>query len=94
VAVKTGIGRFSARQMTPANARAAIEAGARQALADLKAVAPYDPGRPCAITVEYTTTDQVDKYRHGPRTGVEALDGRRIRSTAPDWWTAWRQFYF
>jgi hypothetical protein len=25
---------------------------------------------------------------------VEVLDGRRIRSEAPDWWTAWRQFYF
>ena len=93
VPVKTGIGRFSARQLTPRAAREAIEAGAKQALSNLTAVAPYDPGRPCVITVEFAHADGVEKYIH--RSGeVEVLDGRRIRSTAPDWWTAWRQFYF
>src|SRR5437764_7618228 len=92
VPVKTGIGRFSARQMTPSRAREAIEAGARRALSDLKAVAPYDPGRPSEITVEFAHSDGVEK--HARRGGVEVLDGRRIRSSAPDWWTAWRQFYF
>jgi D-amino peptidase len=91
-AVKTGIGRFSARQLTPAAARAAIEAGARRAVSDLKAVAPYDPGRPSAITVEFSHADGTEKYVHRP--GVEVLDGRRIQSSATDWWTAWRQFYF
>src|SRR5437588_295672 len=92
VPVKTGIGRFSARQMTPSRAREAIEAGARRALSDLKAVAPYDPGRPSEITVEFAHSDGVEK--HARRGGVEVLDGRRIRSSASDWWTAWRQFYF
>ena len=91
-AVKTGIGRFSARQLTPLKARELIEAQAHAALADLTAVAPYDPGRPCAITVEFSHADGAEKYAH--RQGVEVLDGRRIRSEAPDWWTAWRQFYF
>jgi D-amino peptidase len=91
VAVKAGIGRFSARNHTPATARAMIEAGARTALVDLKAVQPDDPWRPCEITVEYANADGPEKYRH--RAGVEILDGRRIRSTGPDWWTAWKQFY-
>ena len=92
VAVKTGIGRFRARQLTPVHAREAIEVGARKALTNLKAVAPYDPGRPSEITVEFTQADGAEKYAHRP--GVKVLDGRRIKSVADDWWTAWRQFYF
>jgi D-amino peptidase len=92
VAVKDGIGRYSARHLTPIRAREAIEAGALKALSDLKAVAPYDPGRPCEITVEFSHADGTEKYAY--RHGVEVLDGRRIKSTASDWWTAWRQFYF
>src|SRR5206468_12100285 len=57
VAVKRGLGRFSARQLAPARARELIEEGAKRALADLEAVPPYDPGRPCEIRVELNTTD-------------------------------------
>src|SRR3954447_7991106 len=46
VAVKTGLGRFSARQLPAQRARELIETGARDALRDPKAVPPYDPGRP------------------------------------------------
>lgn len=91
VAVKTGIGRFSACHLQPAEARRRIEAAASSALGDLAAVRPYDPGRPCAIEVEYAHADGPERYRNRPQ--VEILDGRRIRSTGPDWWTAWRQFY-
>src|SRR5205814_6507172 len=48
VAVKRGLGRFSARQLAPARARELIEEGAKRALADLAAVPPHDPGRPRA----------------------------------------------
>jgi D-amino peptidase len=92
VAVKQGLGRFSARNLPPVKARELIEAGARAALEDLSPVTPYDPGRPCEIRVEYTTTDEVERFHH--RTGVEVLDGRTIISRADDWWSAWRQFYF
>jgi hypothetical protein len=51
VAVKQGLGRQSARNIAPQRARALIENGAKQALADLTAVAPYDPGRPSEIEV-------------------------------------------
>src|SRR5881398_653688 len=47
VAVKKGLGRFSARQYPAPKARELIEAGAKAALAGLKAVAPYNPGSPC-----------------------------------------------
>ncbi|MGZ4333535.1 MAG: M55 family metallopeptidase [Gaiellaceae bacterium] len=92
VAVKKGLGRFSARQLPGPKARALIEEGARRALADLKAVPPYDPGSPCEIVVDFNTSDHVEKYRFRP--GVEITEPRQIVSRADDWWTAWKQFYF
>ncbi len=92
VPVKQGLGRFSARHVAPRRARELIEEGARRALRDVKAVAPYDPGRPCQIEVEYIRTNLAQQLRH--RQGVEVLDGRRVVSRADEWWTAWRQFYF
>jgi D-amino peptidase len=92
VAVKEGLGRFSARQIPPQRARELIEEGARKALGDLRAVEPYDPGSPCEIEVELTSTDAADAYRH--KQGVEIVEPRKVVSRADDWWTAWRQFFF
>ena len=92
VAVKRGLGSYSARHIAPQRARELIEEGARKALADLSAVKPYDPGRPCEIVVEYSGTHSVDALRH--RSGVQVLDDRSIASRADDWWTAWQQFFF
>ena len=92
VAVKKGLGRFSARQLPAPRARELIEEGARRALGDLKAVAPFDAGRPAEITVDFNTSDPVEKYRYRP--GVEIIESRQIVSRADDWWTAWRQFFF
>jgi D-amino peptidase len=92
VAVKKGLGRFSARQLPARRAQELIEDGARRALADVRAVAPYDPGSPCEITVDFNTSDHVERYRF--RQGVEITEPRQIVSRADDWWTAWRQFFF
>jgi D-amino peptidase len=92
VSVKRGLSASSARQVPPLRARALIEEGAKQALGDLKAVPPYDPGRPCEIRVEYKNTAAPDELRF--RYGVERVDDRAIVSRADDWWTAWKQFYF
>jgi D-amino peptidase len=83
VAVKEGLGRYSARQIPPQRARQLIEEGARKALGNLSAVEPYDPGHPCEIEVELTTTDAADEYRH--KQGVELVDPRKIVSRADDW---------
>src|SRR6188508_2272785 len=92
VAVKQGLGRSSARNIAPQKARQMIEDGAERALADLKAVAPYDPGRPCEIEAEFKNTDEPDRLRY--RHGVERVDARTIVSRADTWWDAWKQFYF
>jgi D-amino peptidase len=91
VAVKKGIGSAAARNVAPLRARELIEEGARNALEDLKAVEPYDPGRPAEIEVEFTNTGQIEKYRG--RTGVEVTGPRSIRVRADDWWTAWRNLF-
>ena len=92
VEVKEGLGRFSARMQTPARARQLIEEGARQALSDLKSVAPYDPGRPCEIEIDFTTPDRLQEYAH--RQGVELTGPRSIVVRGDDWWTAWKGFFF
>jgi D-amino peptidase len=92
VSVKQGIGTLSARMVPPVRARQLIEEGAQNALADLNAVAPYNPGRPCEIKVEYKSTEIPQKLRFQP--GIELVDDRTISTKADDWWTAWKQFFF
>ena len=92
VAVKESTGVQSARMIAPTRARAMIEDGAKRALSNLEAVAPYDPGRPSEIRVEFKRTDLPDRLRYRP--GVERVEGRTIVSRADTWWEAWRQFYF
>jgi D-amino peptidase len=92
VEVKEGLGRFSARMKTPAEARRLIEEGARKALSDLAAVPPYDPGRPCEIAIEFTTPDRLQEYAN--RKGVEVTGACSLVVRGDDWWSAWSSFFF
>jgi D-amino peptidase len=92
VAVKQGLGRYSARHIPPVRARQMIEEGTTAALQNLNAVAPYVPTSPVEITVEFTTPDLLERFHFVP--GVEIVGERTIASRADDWWTAWRQFFF
>jgi len=92
VPVKKGLGTFGARQLPAVRARELIEEGARQALSDLSAVPPYDPGHPREIRAEYKVTEV--PRRLARVANVELVDPRTIVSRADDWWSAWRQFFF
>ena len=92
VDVKEGLGRFSARMKTPQRARELIEEGAQKALSDLSAVAPYDPGRPCEIEIDFTSPDRLQEYAN--RKGVEVTGSRSIAIRGDDWWSAWSSFFF
>jgi len=92
VSVKRGLGSTAARNVAPLRARELIEAGAREALRDLKAVPPYDPGRPSEIRVEFKSTHAFDQYERKP--GVEIAGDRMLVSRGDDWWSAWRALFF
>jgi D-amino peptidase len=92
VEVKVGLGRFSARNIPAVRARELIEDGAKRALRDLRAVRPYDPGRPCEIEIEFTSPDRLEEYRN--RKNVEVTGSRTIVARGDDWWQAWSSFYF
>ena len=92
VEVKEGLGRFSARMKTPQRARELIEEGAKQALSDVSRVAPYDPGRPCEIEIDFTSPDRLQEYVN--RKGVEVTGSRSIAIRGDDWWSAWSGFFF
>lgn len=91
VAVKEAIGRTSARHVAPLRARNLIELAARESLRDLRAVPPYEAGRPAEIRVEFMHTTAFDEFRR--KHGVEADGDRMVVSRADDWWTAWRQLF-
>jgi len=91
LAVKTGLGRFSARHRSPARAREEIEQATRAALKDVSDAPVYDPGAPCTIRVELNTADQTDPYRN--RTDVTVTGARTLEATAGTWWEAWRAIY-
>jgi D-amino peptidase len=91
LAVKTGLGRFSARHLSPATARTRLAQAAAAALSDLQSAPVYDPGAPCTIAVELATPDHADAYRN--RAGVTLTGPRTVESRAPTWWDAWRALY-
>jgi D-amino peptidase len=92
VEVKEGLGRFSARMKPAARARELIAEGARQALSDLSAVTPYDPGKPCEIEIDFTSPDRLQEYAH--RKNVEVTGPRSLVARGDDWWSAWSGFFF
>ena len=89
--MKTGLGRFSARHLSPATACKRLEQAAGTALSDLQSAPVYDPGAPCTIAVELATPDHADAYRN--RAGVTLTGRRSVESSAPAWWDAWRALY-
>jgi D-amino peptidase len=91
VSVKKGLTRFSARQIPPVRARQMIEDGAYQSLQNLNATKPYQPAKPCAITVEIDTPDKVAPFMG--RQGVEIVEPLKVVSRADDWMTAWNQIW-
>lgn len=91
VAVKKGIGRFSARHVPPRRARELIAQAARDVVASPPAVAPYKAEGPCTIEVELHDPDHAEVYRWLPE--IEITGPRTVAVTAADWWTAWKRIY-
>lgn len=91
--VKTGLGRFGARHLAPADARALIEARATEALRNRAAwPKPLTFAPPVTFQVELATPDRAASF-HG-RTGVEIVGPRTVRATGENFWQAWDAFWY
>ncbi|MDQ7839558.1 MAG: M55 family metallopeptidase [bacterium] len=95
--VKQGLSRYSARHLAPAEARALIESGAREAVARGALTgrsgwpAPLRFTAPVTFQVELTTPDRAEAYRG--RAGVEVAGPRTVRATGETFWQAWDAFW-
>lgn len=91
--VKTGLGRFGARHLAPADARALIEVRATEALRNRAAwPKPLTFAPPVTFQVELATPDRAASF-HG-RTGVEIVGPRTVRATGENFWQAWDAFWY
>ncbi|MCC6546466.1 M55 family metallopeptidase [Candidatus Sumerlaeota bacterium] len=90
--VKKGLGRFSARNLAPADACALIEQKAYEALSNPKRwPKPVKLKSPVEFKVELAAPDQSIQYTN--KKGLEILAPRLVVSRAKTAWQAWDQFW-
>lgn len=90
--VKRGLGRFSARTLSHADACDLIEEKVFQALSNPEMWPfPYKVDAPVEFKVEFRDPDQTVPFQHRP--GIEIPDPRTIISRADSAWLAWDQFW-
>ncbi len=90
--VKTGLGRYSSRNMAPKDACSLIEMRVAQALSLRNWPKPYKTRGPVTFKVELATPDGVNDF--AGRTGVRFEGSRTVTSTADTFWEAWDQFWY
>jgi D-amino peptidase len=91
--VKVGLGRYSARNMAPADACDLIENRVEEALRDRdRWPRPLHFDSPVTFNVELATPDRATSF-YG-RAGVEVTGPRTVRSTGQNFWEAWDKFWY
>jgi len=91
--VKTGLGRFSSRNMAPRDACSLIEMRVAQAISMKRHwPAPYKPKGPVTFRVELASPERVNDFVG--RTGVVVEGPRTVSSTGDNFWQAWDQFWY
>lgn len=90
--VKEGLGRFSARNLSPADARQLIEDKAFEALTRDDWPQPYKTKSPTEFRVELASADRANAF--AGRVGVEVTGPRTVISRGRDFWEAWDQFWY
>jgi D-amino peptidase len=90
--VKTGLGRFSARNMAPRDACTLIEMRVAQAISLKRWPKPYKPQGSVTFRIELATPDCVGDFigRHG----VTIEGPRMVSSTGENFWQAWDQIWY
>lgn len=92
VQTKIGLGRFSARDLAPADACRRIEEGVFQALGERRWPAAWTLEPPVTFRVELAVPDHAEHFRGRPN--VQILGPRTIAVTGDTFWRAWDQFWY
>jgi len=90
--VKWGLGRFSALNLAPADARRLIEARVYECLNARSFPPPYRPDAPVTFRVELASVDRASSF--AGRSGVRLTGPRTVESRADTFWQAWDQFWY
>jgi len=91
--VKTGLGRYAARNLAPGDACRLIENGVEVALRDRAAwPAPLAFAPPVTFHVELATPDRANAFLG--RTGVDVTGPRTVEATGGTFWEAWDHFWY
>ncbi|MGQ0549969.1 MAG: M55 family metallopeptidase, partial [Armatimonadota bacterium] len=91
--VKRGLGRYGARHLAPADARALIETRANDALRNrARWPKPLTFTPPVTFQVELASPDRAAAF-HG-RMNVEVTGPRTVRATGANFWQAWDAFWY
>ena len=91
-AVKTGLGRYSARSLGAADACDLIETRVREALATRDWPAPYRLAAPVTFTVELAAPDHAAVFYGRP--GVEIVTPRKVVARGETFWELWDRFWY
>lgn len=92
-AVKTGLGRFSSRNMAPRDACSLIEMQAAQAVSMRQNwPKPYKIEGPVTFRVELASPERAHDFLG--RTGVRIEGPRTVSSSGDNFWQAWDQFWY
>lgn len=91
VVVKEALSRYAAVSLPRQEATAAIRAGAARAVERAASVAPFRPGTPIRLEVEFGSPERADEAATLPR--AERISARGVAFTAEDGLEAWRAFY-
>ena len=89
--VKVGLGRYSARNLAPADACDLIETRTVEALSDLTRVPPYKPDEPATVRFELATAEDAKRYLAHP--AVVREGDRCVASRAATFQEAWDQIW-
>lgn len=90
--VKQGLGRYSARSLSHADACALIEGEVQQALSTRDWPEPWRPSSPVTFTVELAAPDHAEAFRG--RQGVEIVGPRKVVATGENFWELWDRFWY
>lgn len=82
VAVKSGIGKFTARCLHPSVSQALIKEQAKLAIENRKRVQPVQPEMQYTIDVEFKLTISAQVVSYMP--GIELIDGKTVRYQTDD----------